>query len=138
MLPSSRLSVIAFVVAVVGLACGGDDAAENNGVNDVKKACEIRVAFANLESERCRNCIAAAPAPSCDCESFKEWAALCKAQGDARNAEASCSIQIDQCVVDCKKDCACVDRCYDASAACRRVTAARDGCVADVCASACR
>lgn len=134
----TTLSLGAAFFVVLAAACGGDDAATNsNGVNDVKKACEIRVAFKGAESSRCLECIGAAPAPPCECEAIKEFAGRCEKQGATRAAEAGCTLKIEQCVNDCKKDCACVDACYNESAGCRAATAARDGCVAEQCASAC-
>ncbi|MBS2014481.1 MAG: hypothetical protein JST00_16465 [Deltaproteobacteria bacterium] len=133
----TTLSFGAAALVVAAAACGGDDAANGNGVNDVKKACEIRVGWKNLDSSRCLECIGAAPAPPCECEAIKEFAGRCESQGAARAREPACTLKIEQCVNDCKKDCACIDVCYQESAACRAVSAARDGCVAEQCAAAC-
>lgn len=132
----TTLSLGAAAFVVLAVACGGDDG-NSNGVNDVKKACEIRVAWKNLDTSRCSECIGAASAPPCECEAIKEFAGRCEKQGSARAKEVGCSLKIEQCVLDCKKDCNCVDACYNENAACRAVTAARDGCVADQCAGAC-
>jgi len=134
----TTLSCGAALFVVLAAACGGDDSsASSNGVNDVRKACEIRVAFKSGETSRCLECIGAAPAPPCECEAIKEFAGRCEKQGAARSTQGNCTFEIEQCVNDCKKDCACVDACYNASASCRATTAARDGCVAEQCASAC-
>jgi hypothetical protein len=125
-------------VTVVGACSPNHDSPLRNGVNDVKKACEVRAAWAHPGAEKCINCITAAPAPACDCEQFKEFGALCQKQEETRHAEASCTSAIDDCTRACAKtDCACVDNCYAQAPSCKSLAAARDGCVADVCAPYC-
>lgn len=126
----------ALFVALAVTACTTDE--PNNGVNDVKAACEIRATWKRVETEDCRNCMTAAPLVSCECESFKAFAGLCQEQGDARIREPSCNDAVEQCVTTCRKsDCACVEGCYARAEACKKASAARDGCVADVCAQYC-
>lgn len=129
------LSLGAAALVVLAAACGDDG--NGNGVDDIRKACEIRVGFKNLDTSRCLTCMGAASAPPCECEALKEFAGKCEKQGTARGKEPGCTLKIEQCAADCKKDCNCLDACYNESAACRAVTAARDGCVAEQCASAC-
>lgn len=125
-------------LGVVAACSSKDDAPLNNGVNDVKKACEVRAAWAHPSAEKCINCITAAPAPACDCEQFKEFGALCQKQEDTRKAEASCTAAIDDCTRACaKSDCACVESCYAQAPSCKSLAAARDGCVADACTKYC-
>ena len=134
-----RLALVssALTLLVVSTACSSDDAAPRNGVDDIVKACQIRVAWKNPTAEKCVNCVAAAPSPQCDCEAFKEFAALCKDQDDARRSEPSCTGAMEDCARACKDDCACVAGCYAQAAACKRVIDARDGCVVDVCTQYC-
>lgn len=122
---------------VVITACSSNDAAPRNGVDDVLKACQIRVGWTNPSAEACVNCIAAAPSPDCECEVFKDFAALCKDQDEARRAEPSCTAAMEDCARACKNDCACVDSCYAASATCKDIIAGRDGCIVDVCTQYC-
>jgi len=132
--PFLLTSVVAITVAVT--ACTSEE--PNNGVNDVKAACEIRAAWKRAETEDCRNCMAAAPLVSCECETVKAYSGLCKDQGDVRIREPSCSDTVEQCVTTCPRtDCACVEACYSRAEACKKASAARDGCVADVCAKYC-
>ncbi|MBX3187981.1 MAG: hypothetical protein KF819_13240 [Labilithrix sp.] len=128
-------SALTLTALVVATAC--KDASDANGVNDVRAACEIRVKWKRLGTSDCISCISSAPSVPCECPAFKDFAGKCEEQGNARIREASCNDAIEQCVNDCKTDCACVEGCYAQSEACKRVTAARDGCVADVCASQC-
>lgn len=131
-------SAIAAVGAlVVFTACSSNDDPPRNGVDDVLKACQIRVAWKNPTAEKCVNCVAAAPSPQCDCEAFKEFAGLCADQDNARRSEPSCSTAMEDCSRACKDDCGCVESCYAASEACKRIVAGRDGCVVDVCSQYC-
>lgn len=132
-----RLATLVLVCSPVVLgACGKDDV-ENNGVNDVRKACEIRAAWKNPSAEKCGLCQAAAPRPPCGCESFAGFDGVCAAQGDARRAEPSCTEALDRCEIACGSNCGCVESCYATAQECKRVSAARDGCIAETCASYC-
>jgi hypothetical protein len=122
---------------VLAMACSSNEEPPRNGVDDVVKACQLRVAWTNPNAEKCVNCLAAAPSPACDCELFKEFGGLCKDQEDARRAEPSCTGAMEDCSRACKNDCTCVAGCYASAAACRRAIDARDGCVAAVCAPFC-
>lgn len=138
----------AWVVAVASLAlvaaCSSkDDSSEapaaNNGVDDVEKACQIRAAWTNPGNDKCVNCQVAAQSPSCECEAFKDFAALCLSQDQARRAEPSCTVALDDCVKACTQtDCACITSCYANADRCKSLSAAKDGCIADVCAPYCK
>jgi hypothetical protein len=121
---------------VAGLAIAACDS-ENNGVDDVKRACEIRVTWKRLNTSDCVTCMSAAPSVPCDCPAYKDFAGKCETQGTARVNEPTCTVAIDDCVKKCNTDCACVEGCFARDEACKRVTSARDGCVADVCAQYC-
>jgi hypothetical protein len=113
--------------------------APDNGVNDVRQACEIRNTWTMRGVMRCTDCLAAAPLASCNCEQFKDFAGLCLEQGDARRADPSCTVDLDNCANLCAKtDCACIEACYASSVSCKQHTAARDGCVVDVCSQYCK
>lgn len=124
--------------AVVACAAKHEDE-PRNGVNDVRQACLIRASWANTTRDKCINCRASATSPTCECEAFKEFAGQCYSQDQARLAEASCTGAIKDCAHNCpEKDCGCVEACYASAEACKRVAAATDGCVTDVCAQYCR
>jgi hypothetical protein len=128
------------VIAALGLillACGEDeDPKHGNGVNDVRLACEIRTKWVR-EGNDCSVCEAGAITARCDCSSLQEFSSVCSEQEDAR--KASCSETITNCVFACNRDdCNCLDNCYAADARCKSASAARDGCVADTCASHCK
>lgn len=109
----------------------------SNGVDDVKKACEIRTTWAHPTSGACTDCFAYAKAERCDCTDLP-YAGKCSGQDKARAAEASCG-DVDTCIRACTAtDCACVDACYAAKAACRKAASAVDGCVAETCDEHCR
>ena len=136
-----------FVVLALGLmgglvpACSPtkNDPPPDNGVNDVRKACEIRTTWTMRGVQRCSDCINAAPNVSCNCEEFKDFAALCLTQGDARRADPQCTADVDNCVNLCDKtNCDCIEGCYANAPSCKQHDAARDGCVADVCAQYCK
>jgi hypothetical protein len=138
----SRISVglgsLVVLVCTLAGACAEEEAPLDNGVNDVRKACEIRLGWTNAGSDKCALCQASAPRPACGCEAFKGFDGVCVAQGDARRAEASCTTELASCVTVCDDaDCACIESCYAAAPACKRAAAAQDGCVADKCAAFC-
>lgn len=133
-----RSASVAWVAALVlATACSSNDDPPRNGVNDVVKACQIRVGWKNATAEKCVNCLAAAPSPACECEEFKAFGGLCKSQDDARRAEPSCTGAMEDCSRACNDDCGCIAACYASAPACRRLIDARDGCVADVCTPSC-
>ena len=116
-----------------------DDPPLDNGVNDVHKACDIRNTWTMRGAQKCLYCMSAAPDVSCNCELFKDFAALCVTQGDARRADPQCTVALDDCVNNCDKtNCDCIDACYANAPSCKQHDAARDGCVADVCAQYCK
>jgi hypothetical protein len=129
----------ALFTGVVVAACAKDSEPEaNNGVNDVRLACEVRAKWMHAGAEKCINCMTAAPAPACDCEAFKEFGALCELQEAERHADPGCTSALDDCTRACPKtDCACVEGCYSQVARCKQLSGARDGCVAAVCAQYC-
>ncbi|MDB4936285.1 MAG: hypothetical protein JWP87_3257 [Labilithrix sp.] len=141
--PSSFFSFVLGVpllaLALTPACSSNDDPPPRNGVNDVKRACEIRASWTNKGNDRCINCQVAAQSPACDCEAFKDFASLCKGQDDARRAEPTCTAELDACTKACTQtDCACIDGCYAQSAKCKQVSAAKDGCIADVCTQYCQ
>ncbi len=130
-------------LSLVGLtalvACATDSEPDrNNGVNDVRKACEVRATWKRGATETCINCMAAAPSPKCDCESFKEFGGLCEIQEAERHAEPTCTSPLEDCTHTCAKtDCNCLEGCYAQAARCKQLAGARDGCVTAVCAQYC-
>ena len=138
MKPTTSLA-LALVAALLGVVACSPSKTENDGVNDVKAACQIRVSWKNGEVDKCKNCLASAAQAACDCELFKEFGGKCHDQNVARQSEPDCSDPVLKCVSDCaKNDCACLDGCYAAAAKCRAAASAVDGCVADVCAPYCQ
>jgi len=108
-------------------------------VKDLVEACVLRTQWSRGASDRCLECLAAAPNPSCDCSRFREFAGACAVHEDARRSEGSCTDAVDTCARTCgKTDCGCLERCYELAPRCRVVAGVRDGCVAQVCAEACR
>jgi hypothetical protein len=137
--PASRAALLAaLALTALAPACKEDEPATTLGVNDVRKACELRRSWTALDKDTCKNCRAAAPLADCGCEAFKDYAAKCVPPQDAVKSEASCTDQIQICVKTCQvTDCDCIDACYANAGACRRVSGGLDGCVADVCAPYC-
>jgi hypothetical protein len=140
---SLRFFVLALSICALVGACSSCNKKEEappqqNGVNDVKKSCEVRATWQNRTERKCTDCIASAPSPPCNCEQFKEFAGMCAAQGEARRVEPTCTVPLDDCTHKCKdKDCACIDGCYAQADACKRATAAREGCVTEICGRFC-
>lgn len=129
---------LAALAAFVPLACASDPEARDNGVNDVRGACEVRASWKNADAPDCRTCQTSAVLQRCECESLREFSGACVAQADDRRAEPSCTAALDQCVQGCAPtDCGCLDGCYATAQACRQASSARDGCVAEVCAKFC-
>src|SRR5262245_35656546 len=131
-----RALAVVPLAAVIVAACGEDLPKSGNGVNDVRKACEIRAGF-NRNGNDCGVCEAAVVAPRCDCSTLKDVSAACSAQADDRRPV--CAEAIDTCVNKCKpSDCECVEGCYANDPQCKSASAARDGCIAETCASHCK
>lgn len=133
------LAFASFVAACSSSTSSGNAAPPpaGNGVNDVAKACAIRTTWQNASSGICNQCMGLAIAPHCDCET-EEYGGRCNAQQTAKAAEPSCD-GVGACLGGCKvDDCACIDGCYAGKDACRTVSSAVDGCVADVCTTYCR
>ncbi len=128
----------AFAVALGLPACGASDPEPNNGVNDVLAACQIRATWANTSAEKCTHCMASAPTPACDCPLFAEFGGKCNAQSEARRSNPACTAPVDCTYACAKNDCACIDGCFNAAAECKRLVAATDGCVTDVCSPYCK
>ncbi len=140
---NGRFGALAGTLAMIVAACSSSSTptppAEGNGVNDVKAACQIRMGWTRTSTERCIDCVVAAPEPQCDCEQFKEFAGRCRSQEEARRAEAGCTASVNDCTNACAAtDCACIDACYGQAARCEQLAGARDGCVVDVCSDVCR
>lgn len=134
---TATLSLLA--LATVTAACSSEEDPPRNGVNDVRKACEIRAGWVRATTNECLTCQVGVKSPSCDCEEFKAFAGLCKAQEDTRVAEPSCTAAITDCTNKCSRtDCGCVEGCYALTEACERAAAAVDGCAAEACAEYCR
>jgi hypothetical protein len=129
----AALSVIALVVG-----CGDDDDTPKggNGVNDVKLSCEIRAKW-NRTGNDCSLCESGVVSAPCDCSSLAEFSGACLQQADARRN--ACAESVDTCVFSCDRtDCACIESCYTNGDACKAASAARDGCIAEVCADHCK
>jgi hypothetical protein len=138
LLRSTALAVGVSLSAWV-VACGNkDDGPTNNGVDDVKAACQVRATWPNPSAEKCTSCVAVAALADCGCEATKGFGGVCVRQGDARYADKTCTTAIDDCVIACKGDCPCIDACYANAPSCKTVTAARDGCVAETCTKYCQ
>ncbi|CAN5913410.1 hypothetical protein BH11MYX4_BH11MYX4_17010 [soil metagenome] len=134
-----RSSSLVVALAIGIAACSPKEDAQNNGVDDVKAACQIRAGWPNAEADKCKNCLASAAQPACDCELFKEFGGKCHSQNVARQSEPDCTDPVLDCTYKCpKNDCACLDACYATAAKCKSAAAAVDGCVTDVCAPYCK
>lgn len=111
--------------------------APDNGVDDVKLACEVRLGWQGTTSSRCIHCLSAAANPPCACSEAKPFAGVCETQQAARSKEATCD-GVESCRFACApSDCACLDACYAERDACRRAASALDGCIAKACAEEC-
>jgi hypothetical protein len=128
------------VLLVWVAACGGDDKpAPNNGVNDVKAACEIRTQWQKRADQACVDCLSISTGPACGCPAFpQEYTGKCSDQSAAVGNEHDCDF-VGGCTSKCDpKDCGCIDACYNDRPACRPKAAALDGCTTDVCDKYCR
>jgi hypothetical protein len=136
-----RLLACVVPLTVLSIACASNGgsappAPSGNGVNDVRKACEVRAAWARATEASCLTCVGLATTPKCTC-SDPAVSGKCVEQQQAKNAEPSCEGTAD-CTTRCARtDCACVEACY-AGKACRPLAAAVDGCAASICDGQCR
>lgn len=123
------------LIALVSIGCN-DDPKNGNGVNDVRRACELRAKWNRVDNQ-CSVCEAAVVSPRCDCSELAAFSAACIEQADARRPV--CSEDIDKCVNTCARDdCNCIEGCYANDARCKSASAARDGCITDACAKYCK
>lgn len=130
------LSFASSLVALSVIACGEDEPKAGNGVNDVRKACDLRIAW-NRSAQNCSVCESAVVSPRCECEQLKDFSAACIEQADSR--KAACAQAVDECVFKCdREDCSCIDQCYVNDAACKQASAARDGCIVEACTKYCQ
>jgi hypothetical protein len=141
---TNKQQIVFIVMGVMGIvvvaACGGNDSPPpNNGVDDVKQACEIRTQWTKLDDQTCIDCLSVSKAPQCGCPAFQqEYVAKCNAQSNDVGAEHTCDF-VGDCTGKCaRNDCACVDACYNDRPNCRPKAAALDGCTTDVCDKYCR
>ena len=136
---ASRLSPLALLAFLAVAACsstGSTPPPGANGVNDVRKACEIRATWTRGTTDACGVCFGQTITPRCAC-STHDFAGKCSEQQAAKAKEPTCD-GIENCVTACKPtDCACIDGCY-AGKACRVAASAVDGCTAEICAADCR
>ena len=137
-----RASIAASALFVIGLAWGCADNKDSNlpkggnGVDDVSAACEIRAKW-NRSGNDCSICEAAVISQRCDCTSLAAFGAACLDQQTAR--KKVCSEAVDDCISACDRtNCACIEACYTNGDACQRASAARDGCIVEVCDSHCK
>lgn len=135
--PFIRLSVVALGGLASFAACSSETSSAPVGVNDVRKACELRSAWVRPPVSRCTDCVSLSKLERCECASH-DYEGKCHELQKAKSSEASCS-DVDGCVIACDAtDCGCVDACYAGKDACRTRAASLDGCVTEVCESACR
>jgi hypothetical protein len=106
-------------------------------VNDVKKACEIKLAWTGATTSRCIECLAGAANPPCACSERKGYAGKCQNQQTKRSQETSCD-GVEECRFRCSSnDCGCIDQCYAQKDVCRAAASALEGCVAEACSAEC-
>jgi hypothetical protein len=128
------------LLVVVAMACGPDPPPPQAvGVNDVRKACDIRTTWVRRTTTECTECLAIASTPECDCPALqREYSGKCSTHRDAKLAEPTCD-GVDACANNCPPaDCACVENCYAGKATCRERGSALDGCLAELCDKSCR
>lgn len=141
MLPRVVRSTFLFAIVLVASACKSEPEEEPGpvGVNDVRKACEIRTTWTQRGATLCAECLAYSKSPSCDCPSIqRDFSARCHSHHAAKQSEPTCD-GVDACVYNCPPgDCACAEGCYANKEACRPLGNATDGCIAEVCSPYCR
>lgn len=137
-LKTAPLSFV-LLASVAFVACSSEEEAgpTNNGVNDVRRACEIRLTWRSPMPIACTDCLGVSSAPRCDC-SDKDYAGACRPQQEAEVSEPTCD-GVRTCVNSCAAgDCGCVDGCYTGKEICRQRSSALDGCLAETCAKYCQ
>ena len=134
----SATTLLALASVSLGAACGGNSGPKvDNGVNDVRAACQIRTTWVHNEKNQCSICAASVVAPRCDCSALTAFSGACDDQANA--AHAACPGSVNDCVANCKQDdCNCIEGCYANDAACKQAAAARDGCQAEACTQYCK
>lgn len=132
------LALLSSGLLVVACSSSSSDAAAPvNGVDDVLKACQIRVTWTHATTGSCTDCVSIATAPRCPC-SDEDIAGKCADQRSATLTEPTCN-GVKACIDACAAaDCGCVDGCYAGKEACRTKASAVEGCVVEVCANRCR
>ncbi len=126
-----RRALASVVVAAFALAA----CASSAGSVDPQPACMERAAWPDRTSAACTQCLGDAVLPACSCRT-DPGAAACATQQQAQDLEPDCA-DVQPCLLACAGDCACVGGCYAGHDACRHVAANLQGCLIDVCATAC-
>ncbi len=119
------------------VACSDDAPYGDDGVADVRKACDLRATWSRKSQATCLECVANAPTIDCGCPVQSEFAGRCAEQSALRNAEPQCDDALVRCLGACA-DCQCQDACYTQKDACRKKASAVDGCVTATCERVCR
>lgn len=134
------VSLVLPLISLAVAACsssGSSSSSTTNGVDDVKRACEVRATWKSAQTTACTDCISYATTPRCECTDL-DYAGKCSEQKKAVDAEPTCA-GVESCVGACaRSDCACADTCYAGKGACRSVASAANGCVAEICATHCQ
>jgi hypothetical protein len=118
-------------------ACSSTAAeAPTNGVDDVLKACELRVPWKSTSSSSCSTCIGLATTPRCACTD-RDFAGKCSDQQAAKTAEPTCEGTPECVAASDRPACASIVACYASLAACRVRASALDGCVVAICDAYC-
>lgn len=136
--PLKTLVLSLAVGLAVLAACNSDQPKNGNGVNDVRKACDIRTTWTRASSSECNDCQASAPVAACDCPRFSQYGGRCEEQGKRAANDPDCT-EVFKCISPCPlTDCACIESCYKGHESCKTNAAARDGCVTEACDSVCK
>lgn len=127
------------VISTLG-ACGGDDTVfVTNGSNDLRRACDARLAWTRTKTVTCLECLTTAPLATCNCTVTAPYVGKCAQQLALRKDSPDCDDALDRCVASCSQtECGCIELCYSTRAACKVRSAALEGCVTEVCASVCQ
>ena len=111
----------------------------SNGVNDLRKACDIRLGWTQTKTVDCQQCLATAQIATCNCTVSATYVGKCAQQLALKRASADCDDALERCVGSCaQSNCGCIDTCYSSRAECKVRAAALEGCITEVCSTVCR
>jgi hypothetical protein len=130
-----RYAMFFVLPALAAAACGGTDPVATATAPPVAPAAACQHKATWTTAVACLDCASRCVQAPCTCSPGP-------ANGTCfdlnKKRSAACDTSVNDCVLACSTDCACLGRCYDAHAACAAASADLEGCILQTCDPSCR